>query len=175
MKKLLLIIALVISSCTEVRFQEAQPPNAPAITEFPKKMQGLFASEDDDTLLIENNSFTYFNGKEINVTGPLSSSGEVILKKFGNKYILNIKDNESWDVYPLQVSRNRIKAGYAVLDEKTEQFLRELEKSAKVKRVNTDDRKFSHYVVSPSEEDFKKLMKKNLFSEKVIFKRIKQD
>ena len=175
MKKLLFITLLVVSSCTDVQFQEAQPQNAPTLTEFPEKMRGLFASEDDDTLLIDDTSFTYYNGKEINVTGPLTSSGDVILKKLGNKYILNIKDDESWDVYPLQVSNNRIKAGYAVLDPKTQQFIRELEKSSKVKMINTEDGKFSHYLISPSDEDFKKLLRKNLFSEKIVFKRIKQN
>ena len=165
--------ALVICSCTAVKFQDPQPKEAPAVIEFPERMQGTYTSADDDTLHISEKSFTYYNGKEINVTGTLNTSGDVILKEFEKGFILNLQDDQGWDVIPLKVSRNKITAGFAVLDPKTQPLILELEKSSKLQRINADDGKFSHYLLSPSDEDFKRLVRKKLFSEKTVFRRIR--
>ncbi len=173
MKKILFMTALVISSCTAVKFQDPQPRQAPAVSEFPERMRGTYTSAEDDTLHVSANSFSYYNGKEINVTGTLITSGDVILKEFEKGLILNLKDDQGWDVIPLKVSRNKIRAGFAVLDPKTQPLILELEKSSKAQRINADDGKFSHYLLSPTQEDFKTLVRKKLFSEKTVFKRIR--
>lgn len=165
--------ALVISSCTSVKFQDPQPKEAPVVSEFPEKMWGSYTSPEDDTLHISEKTFTYYNGKEINVSGTLNPSGDVVLKEFEKGLILNLKEDEDWIVIPLIVSRNRIKARFAVLDKKTEPLILELENSSGLQKVNSEDGKFSHYLISPSNEEFARLLRKKLFSEETVFKRIK--
>lgn len=165
--------ALVISSCTTVKFQEPQPKDAPAMREFPERMRGTYTSVEDDTLYVSNKSFTYYNGKEIDVTGTLDTLGDIILKEFKKGLILNLKDDQGWNVVPLKISREKITAGFAVLDPKTRPLILDLEKRDKLQRINGDDGKFSHFLLSPTSDDFERLVRKNLFSEKTVFRRIK--
>ena len=70
------------------------------------------------------------------------------------------------------MSRNKIVLYYADLDEKKEQIF---ENVASVKRINKGDGKLDHYLMNPSDEEFKQLLKKKLFSAEVAFRRIKID
>ena len=176
MKKLLLLFvsALLLNSCAAVKFEDPQPANAPAVTGFPEKMQGIYTSADNDTLSIFRNSFRYFNGKEVNVTASLDTTDAVVLKRLKNNYILNLKDEQGWDVVPIKFSRNRITARYANLNSRTEPLIKKLEENSPVRKITTEDGKFSHYLIAPTDKEFKTLLRKKLFSEKTTFRRIRR-
>ena len=173
MKNLLFLLAITTCfiSCTAVKFEEPQPAGTAALSQFPEKMQGTFSSGDEDTLKIFRDSFVYFDGKVIDLRADLSAS-TAVLKKVKNKYILSLQDNGSWDVFPIKVSGNSLLVYYADLDGRTERLLN-AESSANVSEVRTADDEFDHYLVKPSDKEFRRLLRKKLFSEKVEFRRIK--
>ncbi len=109
MKKLILFLvtAFLLSSCTVVKFENPQPATAPAHSEFPAKIHSLFVSDSDDTLNIRKDFFRFTDGDEVNLQAELSSSNAV-LKKLNNTYILSLKDDLGWIVYPLKVSKNKV-------------------------------------------------------------------
>ena len=173
MKKLFnfMFLALLLTSCTAVKFENPQPAGAMALNEFPQKIRGTFTSDESDTLMITNDSFRFSDGKEINFSAELSAENTV-LKLHKNTYILNLKDNGSWDVFPLKFSKNKITVYFADLNSKTESLLKAKFPEA-VQEVRTEDGKLDHYLIDPSATEFDRLLKKKLFFEKVEFKRLK--
>lgn len=172
MKKLILLFGILLSvgSCTTVKFEAPQPAEAPSLNEFPEKMIGIYTSEEQDTLRISRNSFSYSSGKEVNMSTNLTSPNAV-LKKLNNTYILNLRDNGSWDVFPIKVTRNKISVFYAGAETGTEKLLEE--NTASVKEIKTGEGRLDHYLVELSSEQFQRLLRKKLFSEKVVFRRLK--
>ncbi len=173
MKKLLLFMFLAqyLASCTAVKFENPQPAGAKSLNEFPQKILGTFTSDESDTLRITNNSFRFSDGKEINFEAELSDENTV-LKLHKNTYILNLKDNGSWDVFPLKFSSNKITVYFADLNSRTEALLKAKYPEA-VQEIRTEDGKLDHFLIDPSAKEFDRLLKKNLFFEKVEFKRLK--
>lgn len=172
MKRLILLFATATNliSCTSVKFETSQPEGATSLSQFPPEIIGLYTSGEQDTLRILTNSFSYSDGKEIDINAELSAS-TAVLKKVNKHYILSLKDNGSWDVFPLKVSRNGLTVFYADLDGRTEQVLN-VGDSVAVKEIRTDDDQFDHYLVNPSPKEFKRLLRKKLFSEMVKFQRL---
>lgn len=174
MKKLILfpVMALIFSSCTAVKFESPQPSNTPSISQFPSKMHGVFISNNEDTLFIEQHHFRYSGGQEVSIEGDLSTA-QAVLKKVNSKYILNLKEENTWDVFPLKASRNKIIIHYANLTSESEQLIFKVQKSSPVQEIKTEDGKFDHYLLAPTNREFRKLLRKNLFSGKMIFRRLK--
>lgn len=179
MKKLILLLAtaLVLTSCSAVKFEEPQPASAASIPEFPAKMLGTYISEENDTLYIEKKHFKYLvkeegHGDEGSVEGELAPHSSV-LKKVRNTYILNLKDEQGWDVFPFKIFRNKMILYYEAMDTESEQLILNLQKTSNVQEIKTEDGKFDHYLINPSAKEFRKLLKKNLFSEKIVFRKVK--
>ena len=173
MKKLtlFLLLALLLVSCTGVKFDSPQPFGAPTLDEFPQKILGTFTSDENDTLRITKNSFRFSDGKEIDFEAELSAENTV-LKLHRNTYILNLQDNGSWDVFPIKFSSNRITVYFADINSKTEKLLKAKHPET-VQEIRTEDGKLDHYLIDPSAQEFDRLLKKKLFSERVKFKRLK--
>lgn len=74
---------------------------------------------------------------------------------------------------PLKVSRKKIIAHYASPDSETEQLILDLRKTSTVKEVTNEEGKFDYYLIAPSEKEFQRLLKKKLFSERIVFKKLK--
>lgn len=173
MKKLILFVltAFLFISCTAVKFENPQPTAAPSLSEFPEKMHGTFVSDSDDTLEFSQNHFRYSSGTEVNLESKLSPESAV-LKKANNTYILSLKDEQGWDVFPMKLGRNKITIYYANLDPDAEQLILDLKNTSPVHEIRNEEGKFDHYLIDPSEKEFKKLLRKKLFSEEIVFKRL---
>lgn len=173
MKKLIitLIPLLGLVACTTVRFENPQPADSLRENEFPQKMQGLFISEENDTLEVTIHKFSYRNGEDLNITGDLLSE-ETVLKEFKDNYILNMKDQGVWDVFILKVKKNRITVFYSSIDSEVEELMEELKKTSVVKEIPDSNDQLGYYLVNPSQKEFEFLYEKNLFSERLNFKRL---
>lgn len=173
MVKLVFVIAIAIlaTACTVVRFESPQPAAGIALPEFPEKMQGLFVSEDQDTLEITPFNFHFRNGDEIQVKGDLSGN-ETIFKEYKNYYILNLKEEGAWDVFPVKLKKGNVHVYFSATASGAEELMEELKKTSSVKEIPDADGHFAYYLISPTPEEFQDLIRKNLFDEKIIFKRI---
>lgn len=174
MKKLFLamVIFVLSTSCTMVRFENPQPKNAIALQHFPQQMHGNFISDEQDTLEIDSFSFHFRNGEEINLWGDLTST-ETILKQFGKHYIINIHKEDGWDVFPVKIKEDRITVYYTSLPSKVEDLMEKLKQTTQVKGVADSTGHLSYYLIDPTPEEFRFLLRKKLYNEKLIFKRNK--
>lgn len=174
MKKLLLSYCFLgMAACTTVRFDSPQPAGELEIKEFPQELQGLFVSDEEDTLEVSLVEFSYRNEGEIFVSGNLTSE-ESVLKKFKNMYVLSLKDEGVWDVFPIKVRKNKLIVYYEEPEDDIQELMDELAVTSPVKEIPDSDEKYGYYLVDPSAEDFEKLWQEKLFSEKLIFKRVAQ-
>jgi hypothetical protein len=173
MKKLVTAIAtaLLAMACTMVRYESPQPAEVPSLLQFPEKLQGLFISEDLDTLEVTQFKFHFRNGEEIQVKGDLSGS-ETVLKEFRNYYILNLKDKEVWDVFPIRLKNGNIQVYFSATASRAEELMEELQETSLVREIQDEDGDLEYYLISPTSEEFRKLLKRGLFDERLLFKKI---
>lgn len=165
------VLIFTLQSCSSVTFTTHQPENAQVLKEFPAKIQGIFTNS-EDTLVVEQTSFIYNGGEMISLSGDITPP-DVVLKKMDNWYFLNIRDEGEWWTYPFQISgNNRITVYYSNMEENEQRIIEEFDEDLKVQKVFKEG-KFHHYLLSPTQSQFKKILKKKLFSENLIFTRIR--
>ncbi len=174
MKKLFLamIIFMLCASCTMVRFENPQPLDVVASSYFPKQMHGSFISDEQDTLEIDSVRFHFRNGEEINMIGDLTLD-HTILKQTGKYLIINLHEEEGWDIFPIRLKKDRITVYYTSLSSKVEELMEELRVTSEVKEVADSTGHLKYYLINPTPEEFQILLKKKLYDEELVFKRIK--
>lgn len=154
-----------------VRYETPQPAETASLPQFPEKLQGLFISEDLDTLEVTQFKFHFRNGDEIQVKGDLSGS-ETVLKEFKNYYILNLKDEEVWDVFPIKVKNDDLQVYFSATASRAEEMMEELKETSPVMEITDEDGDLEYYLITPTSEEFRRLLRKGLFDERLLFKRI---
>ena len=165
------VLIFTLQSCSSVTFTSQQPEDAQVLKEFPAKIQGIFINS-GDTLVIEQTSFIYDGGEMISLSGDITPP-DVVLKKMDNWYFLNIKDEGEWWIYPFQISgKNRITVYYSNMEENEQRIIEEFDEDLKVQKIFKEG-KLDHYLINPTQSQFKKILKKRLFSENLIFTRIR--
>jgi len=89
MRKLIFLIAVVLTlaSCTNVAFVKPQPEGVKALTEIPENLQGTYVI--NDSIIVKANAI-----------GEDTLGKTLVVKKRGNFYYLNFKEE---DVYELTV------------------------------------------------------------------------
>ena len=158
-------------ACTTVRFESPQPAGSLLLNEFPLEMQGFYITEENDTLEVSSCEFHFKNGEEMFISGNLNSE-ETVLKKFGNIYVLSLKDEKVWDVFPLKTRKSKLIAYYVSTGRNVEALMEDLKKTSTVQEISDTDEELGYYLIDPSVQEFEKLWTKNLFSEKLEFKRM---
>lgn len=176
MRKFAFIFAVLLftmNSCDSVMFTTSQPEDAVILKQFPKKMRGTFVNLDQDTLLIESTSFLYDGGDRITLSKDVSSPVS-ILKKMDTWYFINIKKEgkEEWTVYPFKISgKDRITVYFSTMEVEEQKLIEDFRSKMHVQKFTY--KYGEYYLIAPSKRQFKKLLKKGLFSEKMVFERIK--
>lgn len=165
------VMALQVAACTVVRFEATQPAEGIALPEFPKELQGLFVSEDQDTLEIQPLNFHFRNGEEIELKGDLTTS-ETVLKELSNYYILNLKDEGVWDAFPVKLKRGNVHVYFSATASRAEELMEVFKSTSSVMEIQDTEGDFEYYLIAPTPEEFQDLIRKKLFDEKIIFKRI---
>ncbi len=172
MKKLYLAMIFLIGiSCTMVRYENPQPAEAVALRSFPKQMHGSFVSDEQDTLEIDSVRFHFRNGKEINMVGDLTSQ-ETILKQMGKYYIINLYEEDGWDVFPVKLKKDRISVYYTSLSTKVEDLMADLQVTSEVKEIADSTGHLNYYLIDPEPDEFRALLRKKLYNEKIVFERM---
>ena len=166
------VLFLLFQSCNEnFTFTSSQPRGARVISQFPAEMQGSFVNVEDDTLEISATSFVFDGGDMISLTGDITPEG-VVLKKMGDWYFINLEDEGEWVVYPFKLpGKNRLTVYYSDMTAKELEIHDDLLQDVEVQKKYLDG-KLDYYLLNPTKPQFKQLLKKGLFSEKMEFTRI---
>lgn len=170
----ILVLCFLMQSCNSILFTDAQPEGAPVLKEFPENMLGSFMNEDLDTLVVSSTSFIFRDGDPVQLSGDIIPKG-CVLKKMDDWYILSVQDEVEWEVFPIEITDNdHFTVHYIDLEENEEKrIVADLEGMMKVQKIYNEEGNFDYYVVSPSKKQFKRLLKKNVFSHSMNFERIK--
>ncbi|MCF6352012.1 MAG: hypothetical protein L3J06_03280 [Cyclobacteriaceae bacterium] len=103
-RSILFFIIVISFSCTEIVFDAPQPPGGKDLTEIPNALIGSYSFvvlNEQEAIHITKN---YFDGDE----GKKYLSDSLILRKMGNKYVINQlinKEGETkgkWSVYTFE-------------------------------------------------------------------------
>lgn len=107
MKKtgILVLAIIVLASCTEIVFEEAQPAGARALKEIPKELRGKFGL----VILNEETVMEITANSIVNDDGEAYLSDSLIIKKLGDRYVVNVKNTDpqegnigSWQSFVLE-------------------------------------------------------------------------
>jgi hypothetical protein len=102
---ILILSVVILSSCTEVVFKEAQPASAKALKEIPQELRGKFGL----VILNEETIMEITANSIVNDDGMAYLSDSLVIKKLDNRYVLSRKqlDGEgdkvgTWQTYVLE-------------------------------------------------------------------------
>ena len=172
-----IILALNLSACVEVHFGHPQPLDAKNETRFPVAWQGTYTDQDNDTLTINAQSYSYGKGDSIlSISqGPEKLSDELILRHFtDNTYFISGKNDSLWNVLMItERSKNSIDVSMIVVDEEKPTNIAAMKDITTVKEHFNSSGKLESYSVDPTAKELDAMLKKKVFTKVARFKRIK--
>ena len=189
----IIFILTLLSSCTNVNFENSQPKNGKILNQFPEKLIGKYEFF-SDTLIVERfyiqfplKLFEKDESPKQLKNNKLWLSDSTLLKYHENNYFLNIKSkNTNWNTFLLKMnSLNNIiiesTTSYTFKDLNGEfKMSNSFERESQIELLldslgyNKIDVLFSKsYNINPSKKQLKKLIELNLFWELMEIKKIK--
>jgi hypothetical protein len=168
--------ALMLASCKEVSFREAQPAGVPALKEVPVALHGKYApanaTPDDkgDTLLIESWGYHFKDSQDKDWLGRGVISDSLIIKFYKDYYFVNFRSGDQW---VLRLVKQNLNGDIQFLsidlhdndnDEKSKDkvTLKKLKKKLKVTEVKRGDDTF--YQINPTAEQLMALINEGYFT-----------
>lgn len=172
-KLLLLLCALVLVSCLEVKFTESQPTHIAALKEFPNDLNGQYINQDGDTLMLNGIHFALVNreSKCTRLYEHDSLSETMQLKKWNQYYFLNIYEDKLWTVAFIQLE-NESDLRVSLIDAESEDVLEELSHLIKIDTLLSDDGEIICYVIEPDTVVLQQMISNQIFSDDYLFQKI---
>ncbi|HPE33656.1 MAG TPA: hypothetical protein PLI65_02555 [Bacteroidales bacterium] len=166
-------LMLLFTACTTVRFRQPQPSDASEMEAFPDKITGIYLNENQDTLKISNESFTYGNEKtNLFYYSQKLISDSIVLKKWKSYYVLNLKTENYWEVFLFKEGKNIIRVYYITFEEEDNDFIEKLRNILPVEEVRQENGELEYLLIDPSPKQFNALKKHGFFREIESFTRI---
>ncbi len=163
MKKIgiLLFVIVFISSCVEVKFEEAQPQGVKALESIPNNFQGTYLLGDSDTVQISSNSFQFskpLGGKK----EAYELSNIFILKKWQNTYFVNLKEEDAkyWSVFFIKKNKeHKLMIGFLGYSDSDTTSIQRLGEITQLKSYPKGGEEDDGYVINPSKKELKQILK----------------
>lgn len=163
--------SLLLYSCKEVSFPQAQPTGVTALNEVPVELRGVYQARDKktgelgDTLIIEGWGYRAKDKdqKDWLTSGALSDT--LVLKKYENYYFVNFRTNNQWVLRVIQreANGNLLFMSIDIGEEKKEkEVIKKLRKKYGVKESKYKSDTF--YQINPTKEELVALIKEGYFS-----------
>lgn len=169
---LTIVWVLLLASCKEVTFKEAQPAGVAALKEVPSNLRGVFQAFDQttgdfsDTVIIESWGYRMKDKDDKDWLGRGTLSDTLVLKFYKDYYFLNFKYENQWVIrlikqYPdgsfefqsIDLSRD---------EAKNKELLKKLGKKLKVTEIKKKDDTF--YQINPTPAQLMTLIKEGFFT-----------
>lgn len=181
-----LFLIATFSACVAIKFKTVQPQNAASIPSFPRELIGKYVDNESDTMIITECCFEYGNensGFSHNMDSLMK--GTLELTRFEDYYILNHNDETGWIVILIKPEVNAFSAYHMEMDSLKEEIkniddealkekmvidrIKKITPVQKLKEKNSDDH---YYLVNPTPDQFRKMIKAGLFVKVNEFKKI---
>jgi hypothetical protein len=166
------IWSLLLYSCKEVTFTEAQPKGVTALKEIPWSLQGVYQTIDQpsgdfsDTLIVESWGYHFKNKDEKDWLNRGTLSDTLVIKFYQNYYFVNFKSNGHWVLRLIQQETSGA-IRFLSIDLKDEmkrkQVLKKLKKKMAIKEVRTKEDDI-FYQINPTKEELMSLIKEGYFT-----------
>lgn len=165
---LFILVLLIISACSKVRFVEPQPTNAQELDEIPSMFHGTYLDVNGDSLTVATDYFKISSDDK-----KFLSSDRVVLKKKGAYYFLSCKEvlisgneseEEGWELLPFQMKADSLIIFFinTTDDSLTSDAVSSISSILPLEtRVSGRD---EYYLVDPSVRQFGQLMESGIFS-----------
>ncbi len=163
--------ALLLASCKEVSYKEAQPAGLPPLKEVPPNLHGIYqvydqtTGEFSDTLIIESWGYHMKDKKEKDWLGRGTLSDTLVLKFYQNYYFVNFKFDDQW---VLRLIKQHPDGSFEFLsidlqdDVKGKDKLNKISKKLKMTELKKKDD--TYYQINPTPAQLIKLIKEGYFT-----------
>lgn len=173
MRLLLLITfwSLLLCSCKEVTFREAQPAGMEPLKEIPGALQGTYQTYDKqtgetgDTLIIEGWGYHFKDKEDKDWLGRGKLSDSLVVKFYENYYFINFKDDNQWVLRLIRQKSPGVLEFMSIDiqdDSKRREMLRKLSRKMPVKEIQKEDETF--YQINPTPAQLITLIKEGYFT-----------
>lgn len=168
---LILFWSLLLYSCKEVTFREAQPAGIAPLKVIPPALQGVYQTYDKstgetgDTLIVESWGYHFKDKEDQDWLGRGRLSDSLVVKFYENYYFVNFKDDDQW---VLRLIRQKSPGVLEFLsidiqdDSKRREMLRKLSRKMPVKEIQKNDDTF--YQINPTPSQLITLIKEGYFT-----------
>lgn len=154
--------ALLLSSCTFVVFEKAQPVDARSFSQIPKELHGTWQDEDEDLLKITESTVQFEEAK-------WTLGENTRLKLSGDRYYFNINEGDGWVIFVCEVDQTEMKVYNFIAGAED---VPRLEKITPAEMRYNESGELESVHVDPSPEEFEKLLNSEFLQDEVVFTRI---
>jgi hypothetical protein len=173
MRLLLLIIfwSLLLYSCKEVTFREAQPTGIAPLKEIPLALRGIYQTYDKqtgetgDTLIIESWGYHFKDKEDQDWLGKGKLSDSLVVKFYENYYFINFKEDNQWVLRLIRQKSPGVLEFMSIDiqdDSKRREMLRKLSRKMPVKEIERNDDTF--YQINPTPAQLLNLINEGYFT-----------
>lgn len=173
MRLLLLITfwSLLLYSCKEVTFREAQPTGIAPLKEIPEALRGVYQTYDKqtgetgDTLIIESWGYHFKDKEDQDWLGKGRLSDSLVVKFYENHYFINFKEDNQWVLRLIRQKSPGVLEFMSIDiqdDSKRREMLRKLSRRMSVKEIERSDDTF--YQINPTPAQLISLIKEGYFT-----------
>ena len=159
----IILALLLLVSCTEIKFEVAQPRGIKALDIFPESIQGRYLIDKNDTLVVNTDSFIFLSDSSTKQVYKLSNS--LVLKQWKKSYFINLKADKAtyWSV--IFITKNKAKKMSIGMLNFSDKNRNKINKITSVKIIKDKDSTSQEYVINPSRRELKKILNNSSFLE----------
>jgi hypothetical protein len=170
-----------LAACTEVSFPTHQPKGEPILKEFPKELQGRYATSDvdslRDTLIIDSHSYRFLSDGREGSQDWLNNailSDSLVLKKYKGLYFVNFREGNQWllRIVKRESNGNLLFRMMAAGGTRKDKFLFELQQELPVEVVELSNGD-QFYRIDPTPKKLMRLLRKKQYLEESTLLRLK--
>ena len=168
---LIVFWSLLLLSCTEVTFPEAQPRGVKPLANVPTALQGIYqpylkaTGETGDSLIIESWGYHFKSEKDQDWLGRGVVSDSLVVKFYKDYYFVNFRDQDQWVLRVVrQASPGVLEFMSIDLSEEStrDQILRRLGNKMQIKKITRDES--TYYQINPTPAQLMMLIKEGYFT-----------
>lgn len=174
MKKQILasfIFVFMVSACDQVIFPEPQPKKVNALMEIPEALQGTFVDDDNDTLYVWKQHFSYYSGLADLEDVFLSDSA--VLKAYKGNYYYSasswLEGEQYWVSYILIPHEEGFDM-YAMDPDDIVKLAKLQEITSKVRDLTEGEA--DYYLFDPKRKHYKKIISDSVFTKMISFRKV---
>jgi hypothetical protein len=166
-----MVTILLLSACDQVIFPEPQPRKEKPLTEIPDELQGTFLDEDNDTLFVFKQRFSYYS--DLANMENIFISDSAVLKMYKGRYYystrISLKGEQYWLSYMLLPTAQGFDL-YTMDPDDIVKLAKLQDITSKVRDIEDGDAEY--YLFNPKRKHYKKIISDSVFTKMISFRKV---